>query len=211
MRFTIRPAALAGAGCLALALASASPTALLAQAAQGPQGQSAPNQAAPAVPVKPAPEAAAPSEPALKEINLTEKQIQGVLAAHKDLDAIAAKMPDDPQAKPDPKIVQQLDTTAKKHGFANYGEYTDVVEAISMVMAGVDAKTKTYVGPEAELKAQIALVEADTKMTADDKKQALADLNEALKSPGPMVKNQGNIDLVLKNYDKLAEALDEDE
>ncbi|WP_420135447.1 hypothetical protein [Rhodopseudomonas sp.] len=208
MRFTLRPAALAGAGCLALALASASPTALLAQAAQGTQGQSAPAQAAP---VKPAPEAAAPSEPALKDITLTDKQIQGVLAAHKDLDAIAAKMPDDPQAKPDPKLVQQLDSTAKKYGFANYGEYSDVVEAISMVMAGVDAKTKTYVGPEAELKAQIALVEADTKMSADDKKQALADLNEALKSPGPTVKNKANIDLVLKNYDKLAEALDEDE
>jgi hypothetical protein len=208
MRFTLRPAALAGAGCLALALASASPTALLAQAAQGTQGQSAPAQSAP---VKPAPEAAAPSEPALKETVLTDKQIQGVLAAHKDLDAIAAKMPDDPQAKPDPKLVQQLDAAAKKHGFAAYSEYADVIETISMVMAGVDAKTKTYVGPEAELKAQIALVEADTKMSADDKKQALADLNEALKSPGPMVKNQGNIDLVLKNYDKLAEALDEDE
>lgn len=201
MRFTIRPAALAGAGCLALALATAAPVSVWAQTAPGPQS----------APVKPAPEAAAPTAPALKDITLTEKQIQGVLGAHKDLDAIAAKIPDDAQAKPDPKILQQLDSTAKKHGFADYAEYSDVVEAISMVMAGVDAKTKTYVGPEAELKAQIALVEADTKMSADDKKQALADLNEALKSPGPMVKNQTNIDLVLKNYDKLAEALEEDE
>lgn len=201
MRFNVRPAAIAGAGCLALALASAAPVSVWAQAAQGSQS----------APVKPAPEAAAPTAPAIKDITLTEKQIQGVLAAHKDLDAIAAKIPDDAQAKPDPKILQQLDATAKKHGFADYGEYSDVVEAISMVMAGVDAKTKTYVGPEAELKAQIALVQADTKMSADDKKQALADLNEALKSPGPVVKNQNNIDLVLKNYDKLAEALEEDE
>ena len=151
MHFSIRPAALAGAGCLALAVASAA----LAQGTQGTQNQAAPSPGTQAAPVKPAPEAAAPSEPVLKEITLTDKQVQGVLAAHKDLDAIAAKMPDDPQAKPDPKIVQQLDTTAKKYGFANYGEYSDVVEAISMVMAGVDAKTKTYVGPEDELKALI--------------------------------------------------------
>ncbi|ABE41309.1 hypothetical protein HUU61_08555 [Rhodopseudomonas palustris] len=193
MRNRFRPVAAAlVAGCFAVALASAFGTAASAQ-------------------VKPSPEAAAPSEPALKEIALTEKQIQNVLAAHKDIDAIAAKMPDDPQAKPDAKIVQQLDEASRKYGFANYGEYSEVVETISMVMAGVDAKTKTYVGPEAELKAQIGIVEADTKMSADDKKQALADLNEALKSPGPTVKNTSNIDLVLKNYDKLAEALDDDE
>ncbi|MBI5132265.1 MAG: hypothetical protein HZA66_22720 [Rhodopseudomonas palustris] len=205
MRQSFRPvAAIVGAGCLAVALTSASGIAAFAQTKPA-------SEAKPAAETKPSPEAAAPSQPALKEITLTEKQVLGVLAAHKDIDAIAAKLPDDPQAKPDTKIVQQLDAAATKHGFASYGEYSDVVETISMVMAGVDSKTKTYVGPEAELKAQIALVQADTKMSADDKKQALADLNEALKSPGPTVKNQANIDLVLKNYDKLAEALDEDE
>ncbi|WP_322514303.1 hypothetical protein SR870_14780 [Rhodopseudomonas palustris] len=205
MHQSLRPvAAWFGAGCVAVALASASGSAAFAQAKSA-------QDAKPPAATQPSPEAAAPSQPAFKEITLTEKQVQGVLAAHKDIDAVAAKLPDDPQAKPDPKIVQQLDAAAKKHGFADYGDYSEVVETISMVMAGVDAKTKTYVGPEAELKAQIALVEADTKMSADDKKLALADLNEALKSPGPTVQNKANIELVLKNYDKLTEALEEDE
>jgi len=196
MRFALRPAAATiGAGLVAVALASVAPSAVFAQA----------NKAAPAAP------AAAAAEPAMKEITLTDKQIQGVLAGHKDVDKIAAKLPDDPNGKPDPKVVAQLDATAKKHGFASYDEYSDVIEAIGMVLAGVDAKTKTYVGPEAELKQQIAAVEADTKLSADDKKQALQDLNEALKNPGPAVTNKTNIELVLKNYDALSEALEEDE
>jgi hypothetical protein len=72
-------------------------------------------------------------------------------------------------------------------------------------MGGIDPQTKKYVGADVMLKKQIAEVQADAKMPAADKKQALAELNEALKSIDP-VKNAGNIDLVLKNYDKPAAA-----
>ena len=72
-------------------------------------------------------------------------------------------------------------------------------------------RTKKYVGTEAVIKAQIAQVQADKKMPAKDKKEALADLNEALKSPPPAIENKGNIDLVAKYYDKLADALGDDE
>jgi hypothetical protein len=44
-----------------------------------------------------------------------------------------------------------------------------------------------------------------------DKKEALEDLNEGLKTPGPAVENKGNIDLVAKNYDKLVAAMGEDQ
>ena len=61
------------------------------------------------------------------------------------------------------------------------------------------------------IKAEIAQVQADKKMPAEDKKEALDELNEALKSPSPAVKFKGNIDLVVKYYDKLAEALADDQ
>jgi hypothetical protein len=61
------------------------------------------------------------------------------------------------------------------------------------------------------LKAQIAAVQADKKMPAKDKKAALAEMNEALKSPAPAIENNGNIDLVTKYYDKLAAALQDDQ
>ena len=200
MREIFRPAACAlSVACLAIAISAISSGEVLAQAKQAPPKQSAPAQVAP-----PAAEA-----PTIKQIALTEKQIEGVIAASKDVDAITDKIPDD--AKPDPKIDAQLDAVAKKNGFASYDEYNTVVDNISLVLGGFDPATKKFVGAETVLKAQVAQVQADKKMSAKDKKEALADLNEALKSPPPAIENKGNIDLVAKYYDKLAEALGEGE
>jgi len=202
MREIFRPAACAlSVACLALAMSAVSSSGeVLAQAKQAPPKQSVPAQAAP----PPAAEA-----PAVKQIALTEKQIEGVLAASKDVDAITDKIPDN--AKPDPKVDAQLDAAVKKNGFASYDEYNTVVDNISLVLGGFDPATKKYVGADTVLKAQIAQVQADKKMPAKDKKAALADLNEALKSPPPAIENKGNIDLVAKYYDKLAEVLGEGE
>ena len=200
MREIFRPAACAlSAACLALAMSAISSSDVLAQAKQAPPKQ-APAQAAP----PPAAEV-----PQIKQIALTEKQIEGVLAAQKDVDTITDKIPDN--AKPDPKIDAQLDAVAKKHGFASYDEYNTVVDNVSLVLGGFDPATKKFVGAEAVLKAQIAQLKADKKISAKDKKEALADLNEALKSPPPAIENKGNIDIVAKYYDKLAEALGEGE
>jgi hypothetical protein len=158
---------------------------------------------------KPARQAEAPQPPTLKQIALTDKQVEGVLAAQKDMDAIAAKLPDN--AKPDAKVTAQLDAVAKKNGFAGFDEYNTVVDNISLVLGGFDPATKKYVGSDVVIKAQIAQIEADKKMPAKDKKEALADLNEALKSPAPPIENKGNIDLVAKYYDKLADALGDDQ
>ena len=196
MREIFRPAAFAlTTACLALAMSAASSGEVLAQAKQAPPKQAAPAQAEEA--------------PAIKQIALTEKQIEGVLAAQKEVDAIVDKLPDD--AKPDPKVDAQLDAVVKKNGFAGYDEYNAVVDNISLVLGGFDPGTKKYVGTEAVIKAQIAQVQADKKMPAKDKKEVLADLNETLKSPPPAIENKGNIDLVAKYYDKLADALGNDE
>ena len=148
----------------------------------------------------PAP-AAAPAQPQLKQMALTEKQIDGAVAASKEMDPITAKL--QPNAKPDPKVIAQLEGVAKKNGFASYDEYNTVMDNISVVFNGVDPASKKYVGAEAVLKAEIAQVQADKKMSPKDKKQALDDLNMALKEPSPEIQNKGNIDLVVKNYDKL--------
>jgi hypothetical protein len=194
MREIVRPVAAAlSVACLAASLAMMSSGGALAQAKQ----QMAP---APAAPMQQMP---------LKQMALTEKQVQGVLAAQKDMDAITEKLPEN--AKPDPKVTAQLEGVAKKNGFASYDEYNDVVDNISMVLGGFDSATKKYVGTEAVIKAQIAQVQADKKMSPKDKKEALSDLNDALKLPSPAIENKGNIDLVGKYYDKLADALGDDQ
>jgi len=196
MREFIRPAAVAlSIVCLAMSITAISTGSAMAQAKQ----QMAPSQAAPP-PGQP---------PALKQMALTDKQIEGVLAAQKDMDAITAKLVDN--AKPDPTMAAQFEGVARKNGFAGYDEYSNVLDNISIVLAGFDPATKQYVGIDVVIKAQIAQVEADKKMSPKEKKEALADLNDALKAPAPPIENKGNIDLVAKYYDKLADALGDDQ
>ena len=194
MRETVRPLFVAlSVACLSVSLTALSNSAALAQAKQAPANQMAPAQAAP-------PQQA----PLVKQIALTDKQIESALAATKEMDPVTAKIPQD--AKPDPKITAQLEAIAKKSGFASFEDYNNVVDNISLVLGGFDPATKKYVGSEAVLKAQLAQVQADKKMSAKDKKDAVAEINEAMKYPAPTIENKGNIDLVTKYYDKLAEA-----
>ena len=79
------------------------------------------------------------------------------------------------------------------------------------MLGGFDSATKKYVGSEAVIKAEIAAVQADKKMAPKEKKEVLADLNELLKSPTPAIENKGNIALVTKYYDRLNEALSEED
>jgi hypothetical protein len=193
MREFIRPVATAlSIACLTASLAAVS-TGAFAQAKMAP-APSAQEQQAP---------------PPVKQMALTDKQIEGVIASSKDMDAITDKLPEN--AKPDPKITAQLEAIAKKNGFASFDEYNDVTDNIGMVMAGFDPVSKKYVGNEAVIKMQIAQVQADKKMSPKDKKEALADLNDALKSPAPPIANKGNIDLVTKYYDKLAASMATDQ
>jgi hypothetical protein len=204
MRDFVRPvAAMLSIAGLAAVLSVASNTDVLAQAKQ--QQMAPPQKQAPAQGTPPQ----AAQQPELKQIALTDKQIEGVLSAQKDMDAITDKIPDN--APPDPKLDAKLDDVAKKYGFAGYPDYNTVVDNISLVLGGIDPATKKYVGSEAVIKAQIAQVTADKKMSAKDKKEALADLSEALKQKQPDIQNKGNIDLVLKYYDKLSEALGGDD
>jgi hypothetical protein len=199
MRDFVRPVVAAlSIACLAVTMAIVSSDSASAQAKQVPAKQMAPAKEAAPPPAQETP---------LKQMALTEAQVTGVLSAAKEMDPITEKLPEN--GKPDAKIMAQLDGVAKKNGFASYDDYNNVVDNISIVLAGFDPATKKYVGTEAVIKAQIAQVQADKKMPAKDKKEALADLNDALKSPGPAIENKGNIDLVGKYYDKLAEALGE--
>jgi hypothetical protein len=196
MRELIRPIATAlTIACCAASFAALSTDSALAQAKGKDQAPAA--QAAPAQP------------PQLKQIALNEKQIDGVIAAQKEMNPITNKLPDN--APPDAKVMGQLEAIAKKNGFASFDEYNNVVDNITLVMGGIDPQSKKYVGSEAVIKSQITQVEADKKMSANDKKQALADLNAALKAPEPQVENKGNIDLIIKNYDKLNDVLGADQ
>src|SRR6185437_16702661 len=150
-----RPAATAlSIACLAASFALLSPGGALAQGKMAP----APAQAAPP--------SGAPMQ--LKQMALTQKQIDGVVAAQKDMDAITSKL--QPNARPDAKVLASLEGVAKKNGFASYDDYNNVMDNISIAYGGIDPASKKYVGSEAVIKSQIAEVQADKKMSASDKK-----------------------------------------
>jgi hypothetical protein len=97
--------------------------------------------------------------PQLKQIALTQQQIDDVLASQKEIDAITQKLPQN--APPNSKAIGQLDGIAKKHGFASYDEYNTVIGNISLVMDGIDPQAKKYIGSDAALKQQIEQVKAN--------------------------------------------------
>ena len=146
----------------------------------------------------PAQEAAPP------QIALTEQQVQGFITATPEIAKITGAL----QAEPDKKTQDQLEALAKKAGFSGFEEYGTVSANVSMVLQGIDPKTKKFGDPKAMIQAEIAELQADKKMKPAEKKQALAELNQALKDVQP-IKNQGNIALVEKNYDKIAPLMQE--
>lgn len=140
----------------------------------------------------------------LKQIALTQTQIDNVLASQKEIAAITKKLPRN--APPSSKAMAQLEDVAKAHGFASFDEYNTVIGNISLVMDGIDPETKKYIGSDAALKLQVEQVKANKQMSAANKKRELAYLAMALDAKEPD-QNQGNVDLVIQNYDKIDAAL----
>ena len=149
---------------------------------------------------------AAMAEPAMKQMKLTEKQIEGFITAQKDISAVVEKMQGASPDQPNPKFQADLTAAAKKHGFKDFQDYEDVAANISMVMACIDPQTKAFTEPKVAIKKEIDEVIADKTIADEEKKQMLEELNEALKSAEP-IQFPSNIELVKKYYEKIDAAL----
>jgi hypothetical protein len=141
----------------------------------------------------------------VKQIKLTEKRIQGFMAASKNI----AKLYDgaDPD-KPDPKVEAQAGAIAKKSGFASLAEYEEVSMNIAMIVYGIDPQTKKFTEPPEQIKKEIAALKGDKSVPESEKREDLAQLEAALKDAKP-VQFKENIALVLKYFDKLAPIVQE--
>jgi hypothetical protein len=140
-----------------------------------------------------------------KQIKLTEKHIQGFMAASKDMAKLYASANPD---KPDPKVEAQAAAVAKKNGFASLDEYDDVSFNISMIMSGIDPQTKKFTEPPEQIKKEIAALKADKSVPESEKTEELAELEAVLKNAKP-IQFKENIALVLKYFDKLAPLMQE--
>ena len=147
------------------------------------------------------------AQPALSQIKLSEKHVEGFIAAQKDMSAVVEKMQGIASSdKPSSRFEADLEAVTKKHGFKNYAEYEAVAANISMVMAAIDPQTKPFTDPQAAIKKEMDDVAADKTIPENENKQLMEELKEALKSAQPIA-FPGNIELVRKYYDKIDAAL----
>jgi hypothetical protein len=142
----------------------------------------------------------------VKQIKLTDKHIQGFMAAYEDI----AKVYDGAESdKPeDPKVEAQAAAVAKKHGFASLAQYEDVLVNITMIISGIDPLTKKFTEPPDQIKNEIAALKADKSVPEAEKKEGLTQLEAALKRAKP-IQFKENIALVLKYFDQLAPIMQE--
>jgi hypothetical protein len=142
---------------------------------------------------------------AVKQIKLTDKHIQGFMAAYDDIAKLYYGANPD---KPDPKVEAQAAALAKKNGFASLAQYDDVLTNISIIMSGIDPQTKKFTEPPEQIKNGIAALKADKSVPEAEKREGLAQLEAALKSAKP-IQFKENIALVLKYFDQLAPFMQE--
>jgi hypothetical protein len=128
-----------------------------------------------------------------KQIKLTEKQVEGFIAVQKKMATAKAE--------------SEFEAIAKEYGFATLDEHDDVEANVLMVMDGIDPQTKAFSEPPVLVKRRIEEVTADKAMPDADKKQALQELNDALKIAKP-IQFPGNIELVKKYYEQIQTALE---
>ena len=118
----------------------------------------------------------------VKEIKLTEKHIQGFIAISEDM----AKLYDGANPdRPDPKREAQAEALVKKNGFASLAEYDNVSMNISLVMSGIDQKTKKFTEPPDQIKQQIDAVKSDKSVPEAQKKRIWRSSGPRSRTPSP--------------------------
>jgi hypothetical protein len=76
-------------------------------------------------------------------------------------------------------------------------------------MSGIDPDTKKFTEPPEQIREQIASLKADNSVPEAEKKDYLAQLEDALKNAKP-IEFKENIALVLKYFDKLPALIEQD-
>jgi hypothetical protein len=155
------------------------------------------------------PAAKAEAPEAGKEIALTQGQIDGLLVAQPELAKLTGGAPDKPDPKAEAQAQEQAEAIVKRNGFASLEEFQDASDTVDAVLGGIDPETKSYVGATPLLKKQLAAVQADKAMPAQEKAETVKEIKEALAAGEPAKPSEANIALVTKNYARLSAAMGE--
>jgi vancomycin resistance protein YoaR len=136
----------------------------------------------------------------VKQIRLTERQIQRFIRAQKDM-AVVAEFD-----QRDLRLETESESMAKKNGFKDFAEYDEVAANILMVFAGMDPQSKQYTDPQTAMKKKIAEIIADKTISKTDKNELLHEFKKRLNAAQP-IQYPSNVELVRKYYDRIQEHL----
>jgi hypothetical protein len=150
--------------------------------------------------------ALASAQAPVRQIRLSENQIESFIAAHKDMaeafDKAAAETADAAAEARLDAMEKQLDAVARKFGFKDHKEYDDVATNIAMVIFGIDPETKAFTDPPTQAKKDLDDAKVDKSLSETKRRQLVEDLTEQLKLLQPIM-YPSNVDLVRKYYDKI--------
>jgi hypothetical protein len=144
----------------------------------------------------------------LKQVQLTDKQVESFLAAQKDFAPLSGKLLEGGE-KPDDTLMKELEEVAKKHGFASFAEFEDVGANITIVLDGLDRTSGAYTDPIEKMKKELEEIKADDSIPADDKKLAIDDLTQEIAAAQPL-KYKENVEVVKKHMAELEKLMPEE-
>jgi hypothetical protein len=133
----------------------------------------------------------------LKQMKLTDKQVEGFIAAQADFAPLAEKLREGGE-KPDPALAGRLEEIAKKHGFKDFAEFEDVGANVTIVLDGLDSKSGAYADPVEKMKKERDEIKADASIPENDKKLALDDLEQEIAAAQPLQFKE-NIEVVKRH------------
>src|SRR4029077_6910735 len=136
--------------------------------------------------------------PRVKQIRLTEQQVQSFITAHKDMTASAGSS----LRQSNPKVRAESEVIATKSGVKDFAEDDEGAANILMIVAGINPRTRRYTDPQIAMKQKIAQIAADKSLAATDKKKLLNEFGTRLNAAQP-IQYPSNIELVKKYYDQI--------
>ena len=146
----------------------------------------------------------APARVAVTQIKLTEKHVEGFIAAQKEMSAVVEKMMQSAvfSNSANARYEAELKAVTKKHGFKNFAEYEAVADSISLVMAAINSQTKVFTDPPTAIRQELEDVTAAKNIPNSEKKKLLRSLTLAMRAARP-IQFPTNVELVQKYYDKI--------
>jgi hypothetical protein len=140
-----------------------------------------------------------------KQQKLTKTDMQRFIAAQKQLAPLSGKLAASGE-KADPTLHKQVEQIARSSGFSTIEELGNVTANVSLVLAGLDAQTGQFTEPPDLIKKEIDAVKQNQDLSQEDRNQAVAEMEQALKTAAPLQYKE-NVAMVQKFQRELDQVL----